>query len=79
MKDVTQSSQDWEDFWYNSPTNSPYIVMTNQTKQVTYIKHELETILYSLEGYIQGNDDLELVDELVDICYKIEAQLEEVK
>ena len=30
MKDVTQSSQDWEDFWYNSPTNSPYIVMTKQ-------------------------------------------------
>ena len=23
-------------------------------------KHELETILYSLEGYIQGNDDLKL-------------------
>ena len=30
MKDVTQSSQDWEDFWYNSPINSPYIVMTKQ-------------------------------------------------
>ncbi len=29
MKDVTQSSQDWEDFWYNSPINSPYIVMTD--------------------------------------------------
>ena len=40
-------------------------------------KHELETILFSLEGYIQGNDDLELVDELVDICYKLEAQLQE--
>ena len=30
MKDVTQSSQDWEDFWYNSPINSPYIAMTKQ-------------------------------------------------
>ena len=30
MKDVTQSSQDWEDFWYNSPINSPYIVMTDE-------------------------------------------------
>ena len=40
-------------------------------------KHELETILYSLEGYIQGNDDLKLTDELVDICYKIEEQLQE--
>ena len=39
-------------------------------------KHELETILYSLEGYIQGNDDLKLTDELVDICYKIEEQLQ---
>ena len=38
-------------------------------------KHELETILYSIEGYIQGNDDLELVDELVDICYKIDLKL----
>ena len=47
--------------------------------EMTFTKHELETILYSLEGYIQGNSDLELCDELVDICYKIEAQLEEVK
>ena len=37
-----------------------------------FTNHELETILYSLEGYIQGNDDNKLVDELVDICYKIE-------
>tara|TARA_Y200000002_G_scaffold10452_1_gene8671 strand:+ start:108 stop:245 length:138 start_codon:yes stop_codon:yes gene_type:complete len=43
-----------------------------------FSKHELETILYSLEGYIQGNDDTELADELVDICYKIESQLQEV-
>ena len=39
-------------------------------------KDELETILYSLEGYIQGNDDLKLVDQLVDICYKIELELQ---
>ena len=44
---------------------------------MTFNKHQLETILYSLEGYIQGNDDLELVDELVDICYKIEEELVE--
>ena len=42
---------------------------------MTFSKHELETILYSLEGYIQVNDDMVLTDELVDICYKIEAQL----
>ena len=40
-----------------------------------FTKHELETILYSLEGYIQGNDDNKLCDELVDICYKIEGEL----
>ena len=36
---------------------------------------DLETILYSLEGYIQGNDDDKLCDELVDICYRIERKL----
>lgn len=41
-----------------------------------FSKHELETILYSLEGYIQGNDDKELVEELETICYKLDAQLE---
>ena len=50
---------------------------TNLPKNNSFSKHELETILYSLEGYIQGNDDIELADELVDICYKIEAQLQE--
>ena len=44
---------------------------------MTFNKHQLETILYSLEGYIQGNDYIELVDELVDICYKIEEELVE--
>ena len=38
---------------------------------------DLETILYSLEGYIQGNDDNELVEELEDICYRIDKKLEE--
>ena len=36
---------------------------------------DLETILYSLEGYMQGNDDNELVKELDIICDKIEIQL----
>ena len=38
---------------------------------------DLETILYSLEGYIQANDDTELVEELEDICYRIDKKLEE--
>ena len=38
---------------------------------------DLQTILYSLEGYIQANDDTELVEELEDICYRIDKKLEE--
>ena len=49
MKDVTQSSQDWEDFWYNSPTNSPYIVMTQPTKQITLTENEYNLVVYCLE------------------------------
>ena len=45
--------------------------MTN----LTFNKNELETILYSLEGYIQSTNDNKLVDEIVDICYKIEEGL----
>ena len=40
-------------------------------------KEELETIVYCLEGYLQGNDDEELSDEIVRICTKVE-QLSEV-
>ena len=50
---------------------------TKLPQDLSFSKHELETILYSLEGYIQGNDDIELADELGDICYKLEAVLEE--
>tara|TARA_B100001093_G_scaffold362660_1_gene347413 strand:- start:536 stop:742 length:207 start_codon:yes stop_codon:yes gene_type:complete len=39
---------------------------------------DLEDILYSLEGYIQGNDDEELCDRLVDICYRIENKLSDL-
>ena len=45
---------------------------------MTFSKDDLETILYSLEGYIQGNDDSELCDKLVDICYRIEDELVQV-
>ena len=37
---------------------------------------DLETILYSLEGYVQGNDDHELVEDLEGICYRIQRQIE---
>ena len=45
---------------------------------MNFTRHDLETILYSLEGYIQGNDDDLLCDELVDICYRIERKLSDM-
>ena len=50
---------------------------TNLPQDLSFSKHELEIILYSLEGYIQGNNDEELVEELDTICYKLDAILEE--
>jgi len=44
-----------------------------------FTKNELETILYTLEGYIQGNDDDKLCDELVGICDKIVEELDPPK
>ena len=42
--------------------------------------NQLETILHALEGYIQGNDDHELVDELNAICTQInEKEIPESK
>ena len=44
---------------------------------MNFTTKDLQTILYSLEGYIQGNDDNELVEELDDICYRINKKLDE--
>ncbi len=38
---------------------------------------DLQVILYSLEEYMQANDDTELVEELDTICNKIDKELEE--
>ena len=43
---------------------------------MNFTTKDLQTILYSLEGYMQGNDDTELVEELEDICYRINNKLE---
>ena len=43
-----------------------------------FTNDELETILYTIEGYIQGNDDDKLCDELCTICDKIVEELEPV-
>ena len=45
---------------------------------MNFTGHDYETILYSLEGYIQGNDDDKLCEELVDICYRIERKLSDL-
>ena len=45
---------------------------------MNFTKDDYETILYSLEGYIQGNDDEELCDRLVYICYRIENKLSDL-
>ena len=44
---------------------------------MNFTTKDLQTILYSLEGYIQANDDNELVEELDDICYRIDKKLGE--
>ena len=44
---------------------------------MNFTTKDLQTILYSLEGYMQGNDDNELVEELDDICYRINKKLDE--
>ena len=44
---------------------------------MNFTTNDLHTILYSLEGYMQGNDDNELVEELEDICYRINKKLDE--
>ena len=62
MKDVTQSSQDWEDFWYNSPINSPYIVMT---KQLTDAQRE-NLIEQFVEIVVDNMDTKTLVQYVTD-------------
>ena len=40
-----------------------------------FTRNELETILYTIEGYLQSTDDDKYADELVTICTKIEEEL----
>ena len=41
-----------------------------------FCANDLENIVYALDVYITENDD-KIADELKDICYKIEAILDE--
>ena len=45
---------------------------------MNFTKDDLEDILYSLEGYLQANDDSELCERLEDICYRIERKLSDM-
>ena len=45
---------------------------------LSFSANDLENIVYALDVYITENDD-KIADELKDICYKIEAVLEEEK
>ena len=45
----------------------------NRPHRVTLTEGEISTILYVLEGYVQGNDDTELCQEIDDIFMKFEG------
>ena len=45
--------------------------------ELSFSANDLENIVYALDVYITENDD-KIADELKDICYKIEAILDEV-
>ena len=49
----------------------------SQTKHVVCLtEDQLSTILYVLEGYVQGNDDEHLVAEIDEIFEEIETTLD---
>ena len=51
----------------------------SQTKHVVCLtEHQLSTILYVLEGYVQGNDDEHLVSEIDEIFEEIETTLDNI-
>ena len=51
----------------------------SKTKYVVCLtEDQLSTILYVLEGYVQGNDDEELVEEIDEIFEEIETTLDNI-
>ena len=47
--------------------------MTKPKHVVCLTEDQLSTILYVLEGYVQGNDDEELVEEIDEIFKELET------
>ena len=51
----------------------------SKTKHVVCLtEDQLSTILYVLEGYVQGNDDEHLVSEIDEIFEEIETTLDNI-
>ena len=48
----------------------------NRLHNVSLTEGQISTILYIMEGYLQGSDDNELVEKLDGICYRIQRQIE---
>tara|TARA_B100000131_G_scaffold163354_1_gene157965 strand:- start:247 stop:441 length:195 start_codon:yes stop_codon:yes gene_type:complete len=47
--------------------------MTKPKHVVCLTEEQISTILYCLEGYVQGNDDEELVEEIDEIFKELET------
>ena len=47
--------------------------MTKPKHVVCLTEEQISTVLYVLEGYVQGNDDEELVEEIDDIFKELET------
>ena len=52
--------------------------MSKAKHVVCLTEDQLSTILYVLEGYVQGNDDEELVEEIDEIFEEIETTLDNI-
>ena len=52
--------------------------MTKPKHVVCLTEDQLSTILYVLEGYVQGNDDEELCEEIDEIFEELETVLDNI-
>tara|TARA_X000000368_G_scaffold409939_1_gene392682 strand:- start:467 stop:955 length:489 start_codon:yes stop_codon:yes gene_type:complete len=59
------------------PKCPPSTLIPIEGTKLMYDKDQLETILYVFEGYMQGNDDDELVQKMELICERTSILLEE--
>ena len=53
-------------------------MMTKPKHVVCLTEDQLSTILYVLEGYVQGNDDEELCEEIDEIFEELETVLDNI-